>query len=148
VMPPSRVQRAGAWNDELIRLFVRNTRFPDMVRGDLSALMAAVRLGGRRMEEIAGRFGAAGLAAAFAGTIDQSERALRHALAERVPDGRYSFRDYIDSDGVSEKSFSVAVTVDKRGSKVALDFSDSDDQAEGSINFIMDPSVPKTMCGL
>ena len=148
VMPPSRVQRAGAWNDELIRLFVRNTRFPDTVRGDLSALMAAVRLGGRRMEEIAGRFGAPALAAAFAGTIDQSERALRQALAERVPDGRYSFRDYIDCDGVSEKSFSVAVTVDKRGSKVALDFSDSDDQAEGSINFIMDPSVPKTMCGL
>ena len=148
VMPPSRVLRAGTWNEELIRFFVRNTRFPDMVRGDLSALMAAVRLGGRRMEEIAGRFGAPALAAAFAGTIEQSERALRQALAERVPDGRYSFRDYIDSDSVSENSFSVAVTVEKRGNKVALDFSDSSDQAEGSINFIMHPSVPKTMCGL
>jgi hypothetical protein len=40
--------------------------------------------------------------------LDQSERALRKAFAERVPDGRYSFRDYIDSDSVSEKSYAVA----------------------------------------
>lgn len=148
VIPPSRVLRDGIWNEELIRTFVRNTRFPDMVRGDLSAIMAAVRLGGRRMEEIAERFGAGAVEAAFAGMLDQSERALRKAFAERVPDGRYSFRDYIDSDSVSEKSYAVAVTVEKRGETIALDYSASDDQAQGAINFIMDFSVPKTMCGL
>jgi N-methylhydantoinase B len=148
VVPPSRVLRDGVWNEELIRTFVRNTRFPDMVRGDLSAIMAAVRLGGRRMEEIAERFGTGALEAAFAGMLDQSERALRKAFAERVPDGRYSFRDYIDSDSVSEKSYAVAVTVEKRGETVTLDYSASDNQAQGAINFIMDSSVPKTMCGL
>jgi N-methylhydantoinase B len=148
VVPPSRVLRDGVWNEELIRTFVRNTRFPDMVRGDLSAIMAAVRLGGRRMEEIAERFGIGALEAAFAGMLDQSERALRKAFAERVPDGRYSFRDYIDSDSVSEKSYAVAVTVEKRGETVTLDYSASDNQAQGAINFIMDSSVPKTMCGL
>src|SRR4029079_15746222 len=50
VVPPRRVWREGVWSEDLIRTFVRNTRFPDMVRGDLSAIMAAVRLGGRRME--------------------------------------------------------------------------------------------------
>jgi len=148
VVPPSRVLRDGVWNEELIRTFVRNTRFPDMVRGDLSAIMAAVRLGGRRMEEIAERFGTDAVEAAFAGMLDQSERALRKAFAERVPDGRYSFRDYIDSDSVSEKSYAVAVTVEKRGETVTLDYSASDNQAQGAINFIMDSSVPKTMCGL
>ena len=148
VVPPSRVLRDGVWNEELIRTFVRNTRFPDMVRGDLSAIMAAVRLGGRRMEEIAERFGTGAVEAAFAGMLDQSERALRKAFAERVPDGRYSFRDYIDSDSVSEKSYAVAVTVEKRGETVTLDYSASDNQAQGAINFIMDSSVPKTMCGL
>ena len=148
VIPPARVLRNGVWNDELIRTFVRNTRFPDMVRGDLSAIMAAVRVGGRRMEEIVERFGAGAVEAAFVGMLDQSERALRRAFAERVPDGRYSFRDFIDSDSVSEKSYSVAVTVEKRGETVSLDYSASDDQAQGAINFIMDASVPKTMCGL
>ena len=148
VIPPSRVLRDGAWNEELIRTFVRNTRFPDMVRGDISAIMAAVRVGSRRMEEIVERFGAGAVEAAFAGMLDQSERALRRAFADRVPDGRYSFRDFIDSDSVSEKSYSVAVTVEKRGETVSLDYSASDDQAQGAVNFIMDSSVPKTMCGL
>jgi len=148
VVPPSRVLREGVWNEDLIRTFVRNTRFPEMVRGDLSAIMAAVRLGGRRMEEIAERFGAGAVEAAFAGMRDQSERALRRAFIERIPDGRYSFRDYIDSDSVSEKSYAVAVTVEKRGETVSLDYSASDDQALGAVNFIMHPSVPKTMCGL
>jgi len=148
VVPPSRVLRDGVWNEELIRTFVRNTRFPDMVRGDMSAIMAAVRLGCRRVEDIVERFGAAALEAAFAGMMDQSERALRKAFAERVPDGRYTFRDWIDSDSVSDRSYSVAVAVEKRGDTVSLDYSDSDDQAQGAINFIMDASVPKTMCGL
>jgi len=148
VVPPSRVLREGVWNEELIRTFVRNTRFPVMTRGDMSAIMAAVQLGGGRLEEIVDRFGAAVLEAGFAGMLDQSERALRNALAERVPDGRYSFRDFIDSDSVSDRSYAVGVTVEKRGETISLDFTGSDDQAQGAINFIMDSSVPKTMCGL
>jgi N-methylhydantoinase B len=148
VIPPSLVLRDGVWNEELIRTFARNTRFPNMVRGDMAAIMAGVRLGRLRMEEVVERFGAELLEAAFAGMMDQSERALRKAFAERVPDGRYAFRDWIDSDGVSSRSYSVAVTVEKRGEAIALDYSDSDDQAQGAINFIMDSSVPKTMCGL
>ena len=148
VIPPSRVLRDGVWNEELIRTFARNTRFPDMVRGDMAAIMAGVRLGRMRMEEIVERFGAELLEAAFAGMMEQSERALRKAFAERVPDGRYAFRDWIDSDGVSSRSYSVAVTVEKRGETISLDYSESDDQAQGAINFIMDSSVPKTMCGL
>jgi N-methylhydantoinase B len=148
VVPPARVLREGRWNEELIRAFVRNTRFPEMVRGDMSAIMAAVRLGSQRAQEIAERFGASALEAAFAGMIDQSERALRNALAERIPDGRYSFRDYIDSDGVSDKSYAVAVTIEKRGERISLDYSDCDDQARGAVNFVMHGSVPKTMCGL
>src|SRR4029077_17192189 len=77
-----------------------------------------------------------------------SERALRRAFADRVPDGCYSFRDFIDSDSVSDKSYSVPVAVGKLGETVSRDYSASDDQAQGSINFIMDSSVPKTMCGL
>jgi N-methylhydantoinase B len=148
VMPPVRVHAAGVENEEVLRIFLRNTRYPDMVRGDITALMACVRLGRRRMEEIVTRFGLAATEAAFAFMLRQSESALRKAIAARIPDGRYSFRDWIDSDAVTDRSYSVAVTIDKQGERLAYDFSDSSDQAVGAINFIMEETVAKFMTGL
>lgn len=148
VIPPVRVQRAGIENEEVLRIVLRNTRYPDMVRGDITALMACVRLGRRRLEEIAARFGRDSTEAAFAFMLRQSASALRKAIAARIPDGRYSFRDFIDSDAVTDTSYSVAVTIDKQGERLAYDFSDSSDQAVGAINFIMQDTVPKFMTGL
>lgn len=94
------------------------------------------------------RFGLTATEAAFAFMLRQSESTLRKAIAARIPDGRYSFRDWIDSDSVTEHSYSVAVTIDKQGDRLSYDFSDSSDQATGAINFIMEDSVPKFMTGL
>jgi N-methylhydantoinase B/oxoprolinase/acetone carboxylase alpha subunit len=38
-------------------MFPRNSRFPEMVKGDLKAIMASCQLGKRRLEQIADRFG-------------------------------------------------------------------------------------------
>ncbi len=148
VIPPTRVLRDGVWNDDLIAVFMRNTRFPTMVRGDFSALTAAVQLGRRRMEEIAAAFGAGLIEAAFVAIIDETERATRQAIAQSVPEGRFSFRDWIDGDCVTDQSYSVAVTLEKRDGELNFDFSETDDQAKGAINFIMDPAVPKGILGL
>jgi N-methylhydantoinase B len=132
----------------VIRIFTRNTRFPEMMRGDLKAIMAACRLGARRLTETIERHGVAAVEAAFETMIRQSEQALRDQLAARVPDGEWSFRDRIDSDAVTDRSYFVDVTLRKSGGAVELDFSASDRQAEGPINFLMDDSVPSFMLGL
>jgi N-methylhydantoinase B len=148
IIPPTRVLRDGVWNDDLIAMFLRNTRFPAMVKGDFSALTAAVQLGRRRLEEIAEQFGAEVIEASFAAIIDETERATRQAIAKNVPDGRFSFRDWIDGDCVTQNSYSIAVTIEKKDGNLSFDFSETDDQAQGSINFIMDPAVPKGILGL
>ena len=148
LIPPVKVMAAGVLNEEVFRIFTRNSRFPDMMRGDLKALMAACHLGKRRLEEAVARFGLRAVTDAFEFMLSQSEQALRAEIERRVPDGAFGFRDFIDSDGVTEESYSVHVTLSKSEGKVSLDFSKSDDQAEGPINFIMDDSVPKYMCGL
>ena len=147
-MPPSRIYAGGVLNEELFRVFVRNSRYPEMVKGDLNAILAACRLGRRRLEELASRFGPAAVTRAFAFMMQQSEQALRQAFRDKVPDGSHSFRDLIDSDAVTDRSYAVALTLHKQGDRIALDFSGSDDQAQGPINFIMDESVPKYMAGL
>jgi N-methylhydantoinase B len=65
-----------------------------------------------------------------------------------VPDGSYSFRDYLDSDGITDQSYSVHLTLVKKHGTIRLDFSETDDQARGAVNFIMHDSVPKFMYGL
>ena len=59
IVPPVRVAREGVMVEELLRLFYRNSRFPEMVKGDTRASMAAIRLGERRLAELFGRFGRA-----------------------------------------------------------------------------------------
>jgi len=148
MIPPVRVMRDGVENTEVIRIFTRNTRFPDMMKGDLKAIMAACRLGARRLTETIARYGVDAVEAAFEAMIAQSERALRDQIEARVPDGEYAFRDRIDSDAVTERSYFVDVVLKKSGGEVELDFSASDRQATGPINFLMDDSVPKFMLGL
>jgi N-methylhydantoinase B len=148
VMPPVRIYSGGVLNREVLRIFLRNSRFPEMVKGDLSAIMAACRLGRKRLEEIVQRFGVDAVTGAFEFTMRQSEAALRKAIADRIPDGHYGFRDWLDSDAVSDRGYSVHVSLTKRGDEVSLDFTGSDDQAAGAVNFIMDDTVPAFMCGL
>lgn len=148
VIPPTRIVREGVWNDDLIAVFLRNTRFPAMVKGDIAALTAAVQLGRKRLEEIAQQFGTDTIEAAFAAIIDETERATRRAIAEHIPNGRFSFRDWIDGDCVTDNSYSIAVSIDKREDALSFDFSATDDQAKGAVNFIMDPAVPKGILGL
>jgi len=148
MIPPVRVMRDGVENTEVIRIFTRNTRFPEMMQGDLKAIMAACRLGARRLTETIERHGVVAVEAAFETMIRQSEQALRDQITTRVPDGDFSFRDRIDSDAVTDRSYFVDVSFRKSGAEVALDFSASDRQAEGPINFLMDDSVPAFMLGL
>jgi N-methylhydantoinase B len=148
IMPPIRIYREGVLNDEVFRIFARNSRFPDILKGDLRAILASCRLGKQRLEGIFARFDQATTLAAFEQIIQQSTAAMRQAFEARVPDGTYSFRDFLDSDGITDQSYSVHLSLVKQNGTISLDFSGTDDQAHGAVNFIMHESVPKFMYGL
>lgn len=148
MIPPVRVMREGVLNEEVFRIFLRNSRFPDMMRGDLKAIMAGCSLGRQRLGEAAERFGAPAVLATFESMLARSEQALRRAIDTRLEDGEYGFRDHVDSDSVTDDSYSVHLSLAKRDGRVTLDFSASSDEAKGPINFLMDDSVPKYMAGL
>ena len=87
IMPPIRIYREGVLNDEVFRIFARNSRFPDILKGDLRAILASCRLGKQRLEDIFTRFGMDTTLAAFEHIIQQSTAAVRQAFDTRVPDG-------------------------------------------------------------
>ncbi|MBV9968693.1 MAG: hydantoinase B/oxoprolinase family protein, partial [Xanthobacteraceae bacterium] len=85
IVPPVLVARDGRFNDELFRVFVRNSRFPAMVQGDTRASIAAIRLGERRLLELFERFGRARMRDAFVQLVERTYAAVRERFRALVP---------------------------------------------------------------
>ncbi len=64
---------------------------------------------------------------------DYSDRMMRAAIA-RLPDGRYEFEDFLDSDGIGIAPVRIAAAVTIRGGEATVDFSGSAPQANGPVN--------------
>src|SRR4029450_10665815 len=58
IVPPTKLIDAGGTNEAVLRIFYRNSRYPEQNLGDMQALMASTKLGVRRIEEIVARVGA------------------------------------------------------------------------------------------
>jgi N-methylhydantoinase B len=148
IVPAIRIYRQGRLNDEAFRIFLRNSRFPDILRGDIRAVLAGCRLGERRVQELFARFGAATVRATWSHFQDQCRDTIQKTLRTRLPDGTWESEDGVDGDGMSGRSFHVRMSLTKRGDRIAIDTRASDDQARGPINFIMHESVPKLIIGI
>ncbi len=147
IVPPVRLARDGVVDEALLRLFVRNSRFPEMVRGDMRASMAAIRLGDRRMVELFERFGRSTACAAIRHLIDETERETRARLRALVPNGDHTFTERIDSDGHGHGPIRLRYRLSVTAERTTLDASASDDQVAGPINFLMSPAVPAMVFG-
>jgi N-methylhydantoinase B len=143
IVPPVLVARDGVMRDELLRLFYRNSRFPAMVRGDTRASLAAIRLGERRLLELIARFGAAKLDAAFDALLERTSRTAKEKLRALVPNGEYRFTETIDDDGHDSGPIRIRYRFQVTPDRTVLDFTESDDQVRGPLNFLMNESTPK-----
>jgi N-methylhydantoinase B len=148
IIPPVRLAREGQLNDDLLRMFIRNSRFPSLVRGDMRALIASVQLGERRIEELARRFGAAKLAAAFEDILARTSRVVRQRFRELVPDGSYRFTDVVDDDGHGSGPIRIRWKMEVTPDRVTLDATESDNQVRGPINYLMNQTSPAMAVGL
>jgi N-methylhydantoinase B len=148
IVPAVRIYREGVLNDEAFRIFIRNSRFPDILQGDIRAVLAGCQVGERRVEELFARFGAPTVEAAWAFFERQCRDTIRKMLESSIPDGTYESEDAVDGDGMSGRSFHVRMRLEKQGGRIAIDTRASDDQARGPINFIMHESVPKLIMGI
>jgi N-methylhydantoinase B len=148
IVPAIRIERRGRINDEALRIFLRNSRFPDILRGDIRAVLAGCRLGERRIQELFARFGAATVRQTWTLFEQQGRETIQKTLRARLPDGTWASEDAVDGDGMTGRPYHVRMSLTKRGDHIAIDTRASDDQAKGPINFIMHESVPKLIIGI
>ena len=148
LVPPVRIVREGQLNEEAYRIFLRNSRLPGLVEGDTRAMMASCHLAETRLGELFTRYGAPTVLAAFDECIAQTGARARELFLELVPEGAWSFHDYLDSDGGAEaRPYRIELTLDRLGDHVRLDGSRSDDQARGPINFMTNPGLLRIAFG-
>ena len=147
IVPPVRLAAEGRMNDELLRLFLRNSRFPEAVGGDMRALVAAVRLGEKRLAQLVARFGAPRVEAVFDELIVRVRDVLRQRFRALVPDGTYRFTDTVDSDGHGSGPSRLRWQLDVTPDRITLDATGSDDQVRGPVNYMMSLTEPGVTFG-
>ncbi|MBX3026448.1 hydantoinase B/oxoprolinase family protein [bacterium] len=132
-LPPVYLARAGAIDDDVLRLFLANARVAAERRGDLLAQVAALRVGAERLGELVTRTGAAGARRAMAALQEYSERVTRAAL-RALPRGTWRARDRLDDDGLGARDIPIVVTVRLGGGRALVDFAGSGAQVRGGVN--------------
>ncbi len=140
-VPPVQWARAGEFDATLTKLLRLNVRIPDIFLGDLHAQIAACKVAGLRLDEMAARHGQNALLTAFALLLDRSETLTRDALA-RLPEGTYRYVDHLDNDGVDiDRRIRIEVAATLAGGEVHFDLTGTDPQVRGPVNCVPSGSL-------
>jgi len=132
-LPPVKLVRRGVIQEDVVAIFLANTRIADERHGDLLAQLAALRVGDARLTELVQRDGAGGVAAAMAALQSYSERLMRASLRD-MPAGVFRGEDVLDDDGFGERSIHIRVAIALAGGRARVDFSGTDAQVAGGVN--------------
>ncbi|SFN01710.1 hydantoinase B/oxoprolinase family protein [Variovorax sp. OV329] len=132
-IPPVRIVRNGVLDEDVLAILRANTRLPDSLWGDLNGQLAALELGARRLDGLLDEYGD-GLVLQALGELRSRALRLMRAHIASLPDGRYSFEDLLDNDGISREPLTIALDMTVQGEKLTLDFSRSSPQCAGPVN--------------
>ncbi|WP_341918372.1 hydantoinase B/oxoprolinase family protein [Polaromonas sp. YR568] len=132
-IPPVRIVRGGALDADVLAILQANTRLPDSLWGDLNGQLAALELGVRRLHGLLDEYGDALVLQAMGELRARAVRLMRSHIAS-LPDGRYSFSDILDNDGVKDEPLTIALDMTVQGERLTLDFSRTSPQCAGPVN--------------
>lgn len=119
---------------EMYRMIAANTRFPHMVLGDLEAQVAGCLHGRALVDELLQRHGIDQVRAAVSRYWDQSEQAVKKAIAA-IPNGTYEASSFLDNDGVhQDETVEVNIAVHVEDDEITIDLSGIGPEASGPLN--------------
>jgi N-methylhydantoinase B len=153
-IPPVRLYRAGELQGDVQDLILLNCQVPSERLSDLRAQMAANRVGVKRFQALAAKYGTETVLQAGEALMDYAERKMRAAIAA-MPDGTWRFEDVFDNEEVAGL-LPLAVEVTVKGDAMSLAF-EAPEQMRAGINMtytallattyyivksVMDPTIP------
>jgi N-methylhydantoinase B len=132
-VPPVKLMRGGVLQQDIVDILAANSRVPQSNWGDLNGQLNALDLGERRLHDLLDEYGDATIRSALSALSARAETLMR-ANIEALPDGTYSFDDFLDNDGVNDAPLRIALDLRVEGDRMRLDFSRSAPPCEGPLN--------------
>lgn len=132
-IPPVRLVKRGAVDRELLALLKQNVRTSREIEGDIHAQMACNNVGRRRLAELAARYSLETLEQYIEALFAYAERRMRAGI-RAIPDGTYTYEDFIEGTPRTPPFIRVRVAVTVAGDTIAIDFTGTDLQVDDSIN--------------
>lgn len=135
-LPPVKLYKAGQLDDEILSIVLSNIRLADQRIGDIKAQAAALAVGDRRLTALLDRYGADLVRSSIKVLKQRAEHQMR-AEIEQIPDGNYTGRAIVDSDGVVDSPLEINLQVRKAGTELEFDFSKSSPPCLGPMNSVI-----------
>ena len=135
-IPVIRLFDKGVLQTDIMDILMLNVRVPEERRGDHNAQIASCRLGVRRFMEVVDVHSLPSVLSAFDEIISRTAMRMRAAITE-IPDGVYTFNDFMDADGINTYDIPICLTLTVKGDRIYLDFDGTSPQVKGNINTTM-----------
>ena len=132
-LPVMKLIDQGEIRDDVWELLLINSRTPELLDGDLRAMLGSTQIGAERVIALTHELGITPYLRYLDGVLDHADRRMRAAVAE-LPDGIYYGEDHSDNDCFQKMDIAIRVTLTVKGDAIAVDFSQSDPQIRGFKN--------------
>jgi len=139
-IPPVKLARGGTIQQDIVDILAANSRVPQSNWGDLNGQINALDLGERRLHALLDEYGDDTIASALA-ALSQRAEALMRANIAALPDGTYSYDDFLDNDGVVDRPLRIALDLTIAGDRMTCDFSRSSPPCDGPVNIARSTAV-------
>ena len=147
-IPPVKLFEKGELNEDILNLILNNVRLPVMNRSDLMGIVAGCKTAEQRIKELCQRFGRDTYLAACQALLDRTRRAMQTLIRRNISTEPQSFEDYVDDDGLGNGPFKMKLTIWREGDRAVFDWTGTDPQAAGPINFYLNEGMFKMFIGV
>jgi N-methylhydantoinase B len=132
--PTVKLYVRGKRNEEIHRIIQANTRFPELLAGDLEAQFGGTYLGRDMVMELVEQHGADTVLASMEEMRADADAVARRAI-EALPNGTYTASSFMDDDGIRiGEPIRIDVRVIVDDDRMTIDLNGLSDQVRGPVN--------------
>ncbi|MSQ69858.1 MAG: hydantoinase B/oxoprolinase family protein [Betaproteobacteria bacterium] len=147
LIPPVKLYDGGEFQPDILDILRANSRLPNSVYGDLTAQVNALGVGARRLSALLDEYGESSVLLALSELRRRAATLMRANIAA-LPDGTYSYEDWLDNDGITDTPLRIALDLTIAAGSMTLDFSRSSRACAGPVNIARSTAIASCYVGL